>query len=174
MEVQDNDGSSKKGSRKAPRPVPVLVPAGPSMPLAHIAPAVMPSTAVVPSSSAFSVATAMTPTQHYQQAHGFVVPFPPAHAPLHHQHQVPAPAHMPNLASLPQFLPTPLVFLNQKLRCGKWSALEEAYAVLLIEYFEKGIIVECENGVTLRSFLSRKLHCSPMRISKKFAGTYEG
>ena len=58
-----------------------------------------------------------------------------------------------------------------KLRRGKWTAEEEAYADLLIEEFERGVVEGCENGSTLRSFLSKKLHCAPMRISKKYAGT---
>ena len=32
------------------------------------------------------------------------------------------------------------------------------------------MVIDCENGCTLRAYLSRKLHCAPMRISKKFAG----
>jgi hypothetical protein len=64
---------------------------------------------------------------------------------------------------------TPPIFLNQKLRSGKWTPEEETFADLLIELFEKGHITE-NNGCTLRSFLARKLHCSPMRISKKYAG----
>jgi hypothetical protein len=64
---------------------------------------------------------------------------------------------------------TPPIFRNRKLRSGKWTSEEEAYADILIELFEKGHIDE-KNGCTLRSFLSRKLHCAPMRISKKYAG----
>mmetsp|Transcript_22133 Transcript_22133/g.32687 ORF Transcript_22133/g.32687 Transcript_22133/m.32687 type:complete len:755 (-) Transcript_22133:498-2762(-) len=60
--------------------------------------------------------------------------------------------------------------MNMKLRRGKWTQEEEAYAELLIQEFEKGTVVGCENGCTLRSFLSKKLHCAPMRISKKYAG----
>lgn len=82
------------------------------------------------------------------------------------------------------------------LRSGKWTAVEETYANILIELFEEGRIDEyekrmdsdgynnkhsskdenkatkfkIENGMTLRVYLSRKLFCSPMRISKKFAG----
>ena len=63
----------------------------------------------------------------------------------------------------------PPFFRNRKLRSGKWTAEEEAYTDLLIELFEKGHIDE-KNGCTLRSYLSRKLHCAPMRISKKYAG----
>jgi hypothetical protein len=65
---------------------------------------------------------------------------------------------------------TPQAFLNCKLRSGKWIPEEDKYAELLIELFEKGLIAGCENGSTLRSYLSQKLHCAPMRISKKYAG----
>jgi len=63
----------------------------------------------------------------------------------------------------------PPVFRDRPQRSGKWTREEEAYADLLIELFEKGHIDE-KNGSTLRSCLSRKLHCAPMRISKKYAG----
>jgi len=77
------------------------------------------------------------------------------------------------------------------LRAGKWTAEEEHYASILIKIFEEGRFDEFEhhnkndkncdeakqppkfkitNGMTLRAYLSRKLFCSPMRISKKFAG----
>jgi hypothetical protein len=52
----------------------------------------------------------------------------------------------------------------------KYSQEEERFANALIEEFEKGTILDCENGCTLRAYLSRKLHCAPMRISKKYAG----
>jgi hypothetical protein len=71
--------------------------------------------------------------------------------------------------------PVPPMFLNQKLRHGKWSTEEEDYANALIEIFQSGhAIVNEKNGKTLRAFLSRKLHCSPMRVSKKFKGTKVG
>lgn len=57
-----------------------------------------------------------------------------------------------------------------KLRSGKWIREEEEYALVLIELFEKGMVADCENGTTMRAYLSRKLQCPPMRISKKFAG----
>ncbi|KAL3932934.1 MAG: hypothetical protein SGARI_003829 [Bacillariaceae sp.] len=57
-----------------------------------------------------------------------------------------------------------------KRRSGKWTLEETEYAELLIELFEKGQVLDEKNGATLRSFLSRKLFCAPMRISKKFAG----
>lgn len=76
------------------------------------------------------------------------------------------------------------------LRSGKWTPEEELYANILIELFEEGCVDEFEkkmnrnfdprndddnvfkvsNGMTLRAYLSKKLFCSPMRISKKFAG----
>lgn len=63
----------------------------------------------------------------------------------------------------------PPIFRDRPQRSGKWTREEEVYAEMLIELFEKGHIDE-KNGSTLRSFLSRKLHCAPMRISKKYAG----
>lgn len=54
-------------------------------------------------------------------------------------------------------------------RRGKWSAEEEAFAARLIRDFDAGLLA-LENGATLRAFLSKKLNCSAMRISKKFAG----
>jgi hypothetical protein len=56
-------------------------------------------------------------------------------------------------------------------RSGKWSAEEEALAIQLIVEFENGTFATdvCSSGCTLRSFLSRRLMCAPMRISKKFA-----
>lgn len=53
---------------------------------------------------------------------------------------------------------------------GKWTPEEENEANNLISMFEKGILDDCNDGVTLRSYLARKLDCAPMRISKKFAG----
>jgi hypothetical protein len=61
-------------------------------------------------------------------------------------------------------------FLSEPKRSGKWSHEEEAYAAKLITDFDEGTLVDCENGVTLRVYLARKLNCAPMRISKKFAG----
>lgn len=55
-------------------------------------------------------------------------------------------------------------------RCGKWSAEEEAFTARLIQNFDAGLLPSLENGTTLRAFLSKKLNCSTMRISKKFAG----
>lgn len=54
-------------------------------------------------------------------------------------------------------------------RRGKWSSEEEAFAARLIRDFDAGLL-QLENGATLRAFLSKKLNCSAMRISKKFAG----
>ena len=53
---------------------------------------------------------------------------------------------------------------------GKWTAEEEAYAAVLIQHFRNGVLPDCEDGTTLRSYLAEKLECIPMRISKKFAG----
>lgn len=76
----------------------------------------------------------------------------------------------PQVYPMPNKYTTPSVFTNLKLRRGKWTPGEERFANALIKEFEKGTIHDCENGCTLRAFLSRKLHCAPMRISKKYAG----
>ena len=56
------------------------------------------------------------------------------------------------------------------LRTGQWTAAEMAFANKVIEYFDKGSLPNCTNGTTLRALLADILHCSPMRISKKYAG----
>ncbi|KAL7685941.1 hypothetical protein Plhal304r1_c029g0096491 [Plasmopara halstedii] len=53
-------------------------------------------------------------------------------------------------------------------RSGPWSHDEEVYAAALIDSFFKGVLDVAE-GTTLRSFLSSRLCCNPMRISKKLA-----
>jgi hypothetical protein len=62
------------------------------------------------------------------------------------------------------------------LRSGKWIPEEEAFANLLVELFLRGTLDDggaaaaCEEGVTLRAYLARQLRCTPMRVTKKFAG----
>lgn len=59
-------------------------------------------------------------------------------------------------------------------RIGKWSREEEEYAAMLVKYFLAGCL-NIPTGIFLRSFLSTKLHCSPMRVSTKLAtGTLNG
>eukprot|EP01035_Chromulina_nebulosa_P027700 gene27700-36455_t len=53
---------------------------------------------------------------------------------------------------------------------GKWTREEENYADRLISDFEAGILSDCEDGCTLRSYLAKSLNCAPMRISKKYSG----
>lgn len=55
------------------------------------------------------------------------------------------------------------------IRKGKWTAEESAYCDRLIGEFKKGNLPLAE-GTTLRAFLSKLLHCDPMRISKKYTG----
>jgi hypothetical protein len=57
------------------------------------------------------------------------------------------------------------------VRRGKWIPEEQAYAARLISDFENGLL-PLQNGATLRAYLSTKLNCDPMRISKKFAGVH--
>jgi len=53
------------------------------------------------------------------------------------------------------------------LRRGKWTTEEEAYARAVICDFNSGYL-DAPIGTTLRAFLSGKLECDPMRITKKF------
>lgn len=55
------------------------------------------------------------------------------------------------------------------IRRGKWSPEEEAYAQAAIRDFNSGHL-DAPPGTTLRTFLSEKLQCDPMRITKKFTG----
>jgi hypothetical protein len=55
------------------------------------------------------------------------------------------------------------------LRKGKWTQEEELFAEAIIREFRRGMLA-LPRGTTLRSYLAKKLHCDPMRISKKFAG----
>lgn len=55
------------------------------------------------------------------------------------------------------------------LRKGKWTPEEEAFTTCIINDFTKGFL-PLAPGTTLRSYLSEKLNCDPMRITKKFAG----
>mmetsp|Transcript_25485 Transcript_25485/g.42049 ORF Transcript_25485/g.42049 Transcript_25485/m.42049 type:complete len:370 (-) Transcript_25485:1031-2140(-) len=53
------------------------------------------------------------------------------------------------------------------LRRGKWTPEEEAYARAVICDFNSGYL-DAPIGTTLRAYLSGKLGCDPMRITKKF------
>uniref|UniRef100_A0A7S4JCB1 Uncharacterized protein n=1 Tax=Odontella aurita TaxID=265563 RepID=A0A7S4JCB1_9STRA len=55
------------------------------------------------------------------------------------------------------------------LRRGKWTAEEEVYVAQVIHDFNAGFLSALA-GTTLRSYLSDKLQCDPMRITKKFTG----
>jgi hypothetical protein len=61
-------------------------------------------------------------------------------------------------------------FRGRKLRAGKWLEEEEKYAELLISLFDQSQLSDCSHNMTLRAYMSQKLHCAPMRISKKYAG----
>jgi len=55
------------------------------------------------------------------------------------------------------------------LRRGKWTPEEETYVARIIQEFNSGYL-NAPAGTTLRTYLSKKLHCDPMRITKKFQG----
>jgi hypothetical protein len=54
-------------------------------------------------------------------------------------------------------------------RRGKWTVEEEEYVARVIQDFNSGFL-NAPAGYTLRSYLSDKLQCDPMRITKKFTG----
>lgn len=45
---------------------------------------------------------------------------------------------------------------------------------MVIAKFNEGTLEDCTEGMSIRSYLSIKLNCNPMRISKKFAGQKMG
>lgn len=61
---------------------------------------------------------------------------------------------------------------KDQLRKGKWTPEEERYANKVIEYFNAGTLKldDEDRGITLRAYLSQKLGCDPMRITKKYTG----
>ena len=58
---------------------------------------------------------------------------------------------------------------GDSLRRGKWTPEEEAYVTRVITDFNAGVL-RAPPGTTLRTYLSEKLNCDPMRITKKFTG----
>ena len=67
-------------------------------------------------------------------------------------------------------VPTQVMTSNTTpLRRGKWTVEEEEYVARVIRDFNTGHL-NAPAGTTLRTYLSEKLHCDPMRITKKFTG----
>ena len=62
-----------------------------------------------------------------------------------------------------------IIAASNPLRRGKWTPEEEAYALAAIRDFNSGFL-DAPPGTTLRTYLSEKLQCDPMRITKKFTG----
>ena len=60
-----------------------------------------------------------------------------------------------------------------KTRKGRWVKEEEEYANFLSKEFFMGL-ADIKEGTTKRSYLSSKLNCTKMRISKKFRGQNNG
>ena len=53
------------------------------------------------------------------------------------------------------------------VREGKWIDEEKTYALALVPAFNKGMLDDCPRGRPLREYLSDKLRCDGMRITKK-------
>jgi len=58
---------------------------------------------------------------------------------------------------------------GKALRRGKWTQEEEAFVARAINDFNCGFL-NVPAGTTLRTYLSDKLQCNPMRVTKKFTG----
>lgn len=58
---------------------------------------------------------------------------------------------------------------SDSLRRGKWMPEEEEYVTRVVTDFNSGFL-RAPPGTTLRTYLSEKLNCDPMRITKKFTG----
>ncbi|RLO05259.1 hypothetical protein DYB28_012107 [Aphanomyces astaci] len=54
------------------------------------------------------------------------------------------------------------------LRSGGWTEAEMEYTLRLSADFKDGLVSDAATGILLRQYLSLKLNCSPMRLSKKF------
>lgn len=83
----------------------------------------------------------------------------------------PLPASTTSMASMQMFSQTGSVRSKPPatLRRGKWTVEEETYVARVIQDFNSGYL-NAPAGTTLRSYLSDKLQCDPMRITKKFTG----
>lgn len=79
------------------------------------------------------------------------------------------PQHSPTLSSSSTSSSNNKLSPHAPLRRGKWTMEEEAYVARVIQDFNSGFL-SAPPGTTLRSYLSEKLHCDPMRITKKFTG----
>lgn len=75
------------------------------------------------------------------------------------------PRHLEHIQSQSQRI----IAASNPLRRGKWTPEEEAYALAAIRDFNSGFL-DAPPGTTLRTYLSEKLQCDPMRITKKFTG----
>uniref|UniRef100_K3WW19 Uncharacterized protein n=1 Tax=Globisporangium ultimum (strain ATCC 200006 / CBS 805.95 / DAOM BR144) TaxID=431595 RepID=K3WW19_GLOUD len=92
------------------------------------------------------------------------------HSSSHHHHHSHKKAERKHSNASNSSAPSPnrlLVFS----RSGPWSREEEVYAASLIDCFFKGVL-DIAEGTTLRAFLSSRLCCNPMRISKKLASEW--
>ena len=73
----------------------------------------------------------------------------------------------PSLCDEESNRPTP------SLRAGEWTKEETDYAARAIQFFEVGVL-DAPEGTILSVYLSEKLHCSKIRISRKFPGRFSG
>lgn len=153
---QQNGMAKPQQGATAPVAPPQATAAPPSQTMMHIPPALAAIAATMVASRQQQQTSKPQQQQQTQQQ-----PLPP---PL-------APTILPTSSENQPSPHTHPLFYNRPLRSGKWIPQEEEYATLLMELFDAGAVTPpLANGATLRLYLSRMLHCSPMRISKKYAG----
>ena len=55
------------------------------------------------------------------------------------------------------------------LSSSSYYQAEIEYVMEIIQDFRRGYLPDCPQGTTLRQYLAKKLHCNPMRLSKKLS-----
>lgn len=102
----------------------------------------------------------------YPGSAGGLAGFPPYQVSHQQPNPAPPPGHVASVSGQP--LPSGISGAHPPLplRRGKWTYEEEAYASRIIEDFNAGTL-KALPGMTLRSCLSERLYCDPMRITKK-------
>eukprot|EP01138_Halocafeteria_seosinensis_P008177 gb/GECG01008357.1/.p1 GENE.gb/GECG01008357.1/~~gb/GECG01008357.1/.p1 ORF type:complete len:1002 (+),score=135.51 gb/GECG01008357.1/:1-3006(+) len=73
----------------------------------------------------------------------------------------------PEAQAIKQDIRESRVLSDMEPRRGKWSDEEEKYASFLVDCFRLGTL-PLHEGATLRTTLAEQLHCTPMRITKKY------
>ena len=131
----------------------------------------MPSSTLVATATALPSTTSNTTTQTRPRSNSVPFNFPSntTSSTHHHHHPTTSQEQRQPKSSSSSSPTTSNQKSNQQLRRGKWTVEEETYVARVIQDFNTGYL-NAPPGTTLRSYLSDKLNCDPMRITKKFTG----